>query len=62
MRYNYKYGDGSVVDETSANFKKMGEDRKAKKKESIGKFVVCLFGLMFQCWGEGLCLPPLHFH
>ena len=38
MQYNYNYGDGGVVDETSAEFKQMGEDRKAAKKESVGKY------------------------
>jgi len=32
-KYNYNYGDGGVVDETSAAFKAMGDDNKAAKKE-----------------------------
>ena len=35
MKYNYKYGDGGVVDETSAEFKALGDGIKAKKKESV---------------------------
>jgi len=34
-RYNYQLGDGSIVDETSQNFKKMQEERRAAKIESI---------------------------
>ena len=37
MQYNYNYGDGGVVDETSAEFKKLQEQRKAAKKESVGE-------------------------
>ena len=36
MSYNYQYGDGGVVDETSAEFKAMGDGFKAAKKESVG--------------------------
>ena len=35
MKYNYNYGDGGIVDETSAEFKALGEKVKAAKKESI---------------------------
>ncbi len=38
MRYNYQYGDGGVVDETSAEFKALGDTIKAKKKESVGTY------------------------
>ena len=35
MQYNYSYGDGGVVDQTSAEFKALGDNIKAKKKESV---------------------------
>ena len=34
MQYNYNYGDGGAVDETTAEFKALGEDRKAAARES----------------------------
>ena len=34
MKYNYQYGDGGVVDETSAEFKALGDNVKAAKAES----------------------------
>ena len=37
MKYNYNYGDGGVVDQTSAEFKALGDKVKAAKKESVGK-------------------------
>ena len=36
MQYNYSYGDGGIVDKTSAEFKALGDNIKAKKKESVG--------------------------
>ena len=35
MKYNYNYGDGGIVDQTSAEFKALGDNIKAKKKESV---------------------------
>ena len=35
MKYNYNYGDGGIVDKTSAEFKALGDNIKAKKKESV---------------------------
>ena len=35
MKYNYNYGDGGIVDETSAEFKAQSDAVKAKKKESV---------------------------
>ena len=44
MRYNYNYGDNSAVDETSAKFKQMGDDRKAEKKDAISECQpLCLY-------------------
>ena len=63
MMYNYKYGDGSVVDESSANFKKMGEDRKMAKKESVGQSFRSLnFEALSVFFGDSLFLnaPPQH--
>ena len=40
MRYNYNYGDGGIVDETSAEFKRLQEERKALKKDSVGEYCV----------------------
>ena len=39
MKYNYKYGDGSVVDKSSEDFKRNSDDRRPKKKESVGELV-----------------------
>ena len=38
MKYNYKYGDGSVVDKTSMEFKARSDEVKAKKKEAFGEY------------------------
>ena len=35
MQYNYSYGDGGIVDKTSAEFKAQSDAVKAKKKESV---------------------------
>ena len=43
MKYNYQHGDGGVVDETSAEFKAMGDNVKAKKKESVGELLILCF-------------------
>ena len=40
MKYNYNYGDGGIVDETSAEFKRLQEERKALKKDSVGEYCV----------------------
>ena len=37
MQYNYNYGDGGVVDETSANFKNLSDERKALKKDAVSE-------------------------
>ena len=34
-QYNYNYGDGGVLDQTSAEFKTMSDSMKAAKKEAV---------------------------
>ena len=45
MQYNYNYGDGGKLDQQTADFKAMGDDTNAKKKESVGKQYLYVFVL-----------------
>lgn len=66
MQYNYNYGDGGqLVDETSHNFKKMGEDRKAMKKEAVSKsppFFICVIVSPFACSAQVMCTELFIFY
>ena len=48
MQYNYSYGDGGIVDKTSAEFKALGDNIKAKKKESVGTYVYSIIGILYE--------------